>query len=110
MAFEKSDLSIVTYGLYLTCITSITLTINPRHTHGMFAMKCITMCSDMNIFKHRFIQTNNTSLIQITFKVNMRFFFASVYLLDSPGLIETESMSILSNSVNSTPYLLLKCP
>ena len=50
--------------------------------NGLFAMKCIIMCSDMNIwhFKHRFIYTNNISLIQIWFKVNMRFFFLSVYI------------------------------
>ena len=77
MAFEKSVFSIVAYGLYLTCVTSIAFTIHARHAHGLFAMKCITMCSDMNIkhFKHRFIYTNNISLIKILFKVNMRFFF-----------------------------------
>ena len=48
-AFEKSVLSIVASGLYPTCITSIAFTINARHTRGLFAMKCITMCSDMNI-------------------------------------------------------------
>ena len=50
MAFEKSVLSIVAYGLYLTQFTSIDLTIHARHAHGLFAMKCITMCSDMNIY------------------------------------------------------------
>ena len=48
-AFEKSVLSIVAYGLYLTCIASIAFTIHTRRTHGLFAMKCITMCSDMII-------------------------------------------------------------
>ena len=82
-AFEKSVLSIVAYGVYLTRITSIAFTMNARHTRGLFAMKCITMCSDVNIlkhFKHRFLYTNNTFLIKIAFKVNMRFFFFSVYL------------------------------
>ena len=49
MAFEKSVLSIVAYGLYLNSITSIAFTIYARHANGLFAMKCITMCSDMNI-------------------------------------------------------------
>ena len=49
MAFEKSVLSIVAYGLYLTCVTSIAFTIHARHAHGLFAIKCITMCLDMNI-------------------------------------------------------------
>ena len=49
MAFEKSVLSFVAYGLYLTCVTSIAFTIHVRHVSGLFAMKCITMCSDMNI-------------------------------------------------------------
>ena len=50
-AFEKSVLSIVAYGVYLTCITSIATTLNARNTRGLFAMKWITMCSDINIFK-----------------------------------------------------------
>ena len=81
MAFEKSVLSIVAYGCRLTCVTSIAFTIHARHAHGLFVMKCITMCSDMNIlhFKHRFIYTSSISLIQILLKVNMRFFFLSVY-------------------------------
>ena len=72
---------------YLTCVTSIALTIHVRHTHSLFAMKCITMCSDMNNlhFKHRFIYTNNISLIQILFKVNMRYFFLSVYKMKNYG-------------------------
>ena len=80
MAVEKSVLYIVAYGLYFTCVTSIAFTIHARHAHGLFAMKCITMCSDMNIqnFKHRFINANNISLIQTLLKVNMRFFFLSV--------------------------------
>ena len=49
MAFEKSVLSIVAYGLYLAFIPSIAFTIHARHVHGLFAMKCITMCSDMHI-------------------------------------------------------------
>ena len=82
IAFEKSVLSIVTYGLYLTCVTSIAFTNHARHAHGLFAKKCNTMCPDMHIqhFKHRFIYTNNIPLIQILFKVNMRFFFLSVYI------------------------------
>ena len=48
MAFEKSVLSIVAYGFYLTCVSSIAFTIHARHAHGLF-VKCITMCSDMNI-------------------------------------------------------------
>ena len=82
-AFEKSVLSIVAYGVYLTCIISITFTMNARHTRGLFVMKCITMWSDINIkhFEHRFLYTKTTSLIQITFKVNMRFFFLSVYII-----------------------------
>ena len=47
MAFEKSVLSIVAYGCCLTCVTSIAFTIHARHAHGLFVMKCITMCSDM---------------------------------------------------------------
>ena len=82
-AFEKLVLSVVVYGGYLTCITPIAFTINARYTRarGLCAMKCITICSDMNIwhFKHRFLYANNTSLIQIRFKVNMPFFFLSVY-------------------------------
>ena len=49
--FEKSLLSIVAYGLYLTCINSTAFTMHARHIRGLFAMKCITMCSDINIFK-----------------------------------------------------------
>ena len=49
MAFEKSVLPIVAYGLYLTYVTSVALTIHARQALGLFAMKCITMCSDMNI-------------------------------------------------------------
>ena len=46
-AFEKSVLSIVAYGLHLACVTCIAVTVNARHKHGLFAKKCITMCSDM---------------------------------------------------------------
>ena len=49
MAFEKSVLSIAAYGGRFTCVTSIAFTIHARQAHGLFAMKCITMCSDMNI-------------------------------------------------------------
>ena len=49
MAFEISVLSIVTYGLFLTYVTSVAFTIHARLAHGLFAMKCITVCSDMNI-------------------------------------------------------------
>ena len=49
MAFEKSALSIVAYGLDFPCVPPIAFTINMRHARGLFAMKCITMCSDMNI-------------------------------------------------------------
>ena len=49
MAYEKSVLSIVAYGLLLTCVTSIAYTIHARHAYGLFAIKCITMYSDMNI-------------------------------------------------------------
>ena len=81
MVFEKSDLSIVVYGSFPTCVTSVAFSIHARHAHGLFAMECITMCSDMIFlhFKHIFINTNNISLIQILFKVSMRFFFLSVY-------------------------------
>ena len=41
-------LSIAAYGLYHTCIASIAFTINVRHASGLFAMKCITMCSDIS--------------------------------------------------------------
>ena len=47
--FEKSVFSIVAYGLFLTCVTSVDFPIHAQHAHGMFAMKCTTMCSDMNI-------------------------------------------------------------
>ena len=74
---KKSVHSIVAYGLHLTCLTSIAFTIYARHNcnkmyHNMFRYEYLT-------FKHRLIYTNNTSSIQITFKVNMRFFFLSVY-------------------------------
>ena len=49
MAFENSVLSIVAYGLYLTCVPSVAFTIHARYAHGLFAMNCITMCSDTNI-------------------------------------------------------------
>ena len=49
MVFEKSVLSIVAYGLFLTCVTSVAFTIHARYAHGLFVMKCITMCSDMNV-------------------------------------------------------------
>ena len=77
---------------YLTGVTSIAFTIHVRHAHGLFAMKCITMCSDMNIqhFKHRFIYTNNISLIQILFKVNMRTFsFQYIYKYNSTAKTQT---------------------
>ena len=61
---KKLVLSIVAYGVFLTCITSIAFTMNTRHTRGLFAMKCITICSDMNIyhFNDRFLYTNDLSL------------------------------------------------
>ena len=49
MTFEKSVISIVAYGGHFTRVTSIAFTIHARHAHGLFATKCITMCSDMNI-------------------------------------------------------------
>ena len=49
MAFETSALSIVAYGLDFPCVPPIAFTINMRHARGLFAMKYITMCSDMNI-------------------------------------------------------------
>ena len=33
MAFEKKVLSIVVYGLYITCVTFIAFTIQARHAH-----------------------------------------------------------------------------
>ena len=48
-SFETSVVSIVAYGLYLPCNTSIAFTINARRARGLLAMKCITMCSDINI-------------------------------------------------------------
>ena len=64
-------------------ITLYMLTVNAWHKHGLISKKCITMCSDMNSkhLKHRLIYRNNTSLIHITFKVDMRFFFLSVYIV-----------------------------
>ena len=56
MAVEKAVLSIVAYGLHLTCVTSIAFTIQVRHAHGLFAMKCITMCSD---YEYLTFQTQN---------------------------------------------------
>ena len=47
--FEKSLLSIVAYGLFITCITSIAFTVKAQHTLGLFAMKIFTMCSDMTV-------------------------------------------------------------
>ena len=44
MAFEKSVLSIAAYGLYPTSVISIAFSIHARHAHGLFAMKCTTMC------------------------------------------------------------------
>ena len=49
MAFKKSVVSIVAYGLYVTCFASIAFTIHERHAHGRFAMKCNTMRLDINI-------------------------------------------------------------
>ena len=49
MALEKSVFYTAAYGLYPTCVDSIDFTIHARHAHGLFAMKCITLCSDMNI-------------------------------------------------------------
>ena len=46
---KKSALSIVAYGLDFPYVPPIAFTINMRHARGLFAMKCITMCSDMNI-------------------------------------------------------------
>ena len=46
---KNSVLSIVVYGCCLTCVASIAFTIHARHADGLFVMKCITMCSDMNI-------------------------------------------------------------
>ena len=34
---------------YLTCVTSIAFTVHVQYAHGLFAMKFITKCSDMNI-------------------------------------------------------------
>ena len=50
MAFEKSVPSIVAYGLYLTCVTSIDFTIHARHAHGLFVMKCITITPLRTLF------------------------------------------------------------
>ena len=49
MVFKKSALSIVAHGLDFRCVPPIAFTINMRHARGLFAMKCITMYSDMNI-------------------------------------------------------------
>ena len=46
---KKSALAIVANGGHVTCITSIAFTINARQTRGLFGMKCITICLDMNI-------------------------------------------------------------
>ena len=50
MVFEKSVRSIVAYGWFLTCVTPVAFIIDARHANGMFAMKCITLCSDMTIY------------------------------------------------------------
>ena len=57
---------------------SIAFTMHVWHAYGLFVLKCFIMCSDINIsdFKHIFIITNNISLKQISFKVNMHFFFS----------------------------------
>ena len=44
MAFEKSALSIVAYGLDFHRVPPIAFTINMRHARVLFAMGCITMC------------------------------------------------------------------
>ena len=81
MAFEKSALSIVAYGFDFPCVPPIAFTINMRHARGLF-------CNEMyyNVFRYEYLtfQTqNNISLIQILSKVNMRFFFLSVYIQDN---------------------------
>ena len=54
-AFENSVLSIVAYGLYLTCISLvyhlyITLTINARHTHVIYLQWNVSQCVQIWIF------------------------------------------------------------
>ena len=111
MAFEKSVLSIVAYGLCVTFVTSIAFNNHARHADGLFAMKCITMSSDMKIehFKHRFMYTNNISLIQILFKVNMRFFFLSVYIYRQFNSVKNMGF-FLSDSTNRLPYTVQTLP
>ena len=45
MAFENLVLSIVAYGLYLACVTSVAFTIHARHAYGLFAMSKIEKVS-----------------------------------------------------------------
>ena len=37
------------YGLDMSYVPPVAFTIKMRHTRGLFAKKCITMCADMNI-------------------------------------------------------------
>ena len=49
MAFEKTVLSVVYYGLDFPFVTPIAFTINMRYTRGLFEKKFITRYSDMNM-------------------------------------------------------------
>ena len=68
MAFEKSDISIVAYGLYLTCVTFIALTIHVQHAYGLFAMKCITF-----VFRYEYLT------FQTQVKFNKQYVFGCKY-------------------------------
>ena len=80
MAFEKSVLSTVVYGLYFTCVTAITFNIHARHAHCLVAMyhnvyKCenLAFLTQIHLHKQYIFDTN---IIQSEYGL----FFLSVYL------------------------------
>ena len=62
MAFEKSVLSIIAYGLYLTCVTSIAFTIHVRSVwnemyHNVFRYEYSTFLTQIHLHKQYIFDT-----------------------------------------------------
>ena len=68
MAFEKSALSIVAYGLDFPCVPPIAFTINMRHARGLF---CNEMYHDVLRYEYLTFQTQIYLHKQYIFDTNI---------------------------------------
>ena len=91
MAFEKSALSVVAYGLDFPCIPPIAFTINVRHTRGLCAMKMYH-----NVFRYEYL----------TFQTQIH--LHKQYIFDT-NIIQSEYAYLFPFSINAKSFYTFVC-